>query len=81
MIDLFDVLQRLGALGLLVWNLRETVVHGKKLVELETLLRNGLSSDVKELKAEIEEHIRDEEKRILTAVKRDPKARTRRHDQ
>lgn len=79
MID-YDLLVKLGWTALLGWNLRETVANGKKIVKLETLVENGLTTTVGELKREIENHIDGEERRILQALKRDPSARTRRSD-
>lgn len=79
MID-FDLLVRLGWTALLGWNLRETVANGKKIVRLETIVENGLTSKVDELKHDIEAHIDGEERRILQAVKREPSSRTRRTD-
>jgi len=79
MIDL-DALVKVGWTGLIAWNLRETVSNGKELVRLKTLMENGLSATVDELKTSIETHIAGEERRILDALKRDPDRRTRKTD-
>ena len=79
MIDL-EALVKIGWTGLIAWNLRETVSNGKELVRLKTLMENGLSTTVDELKNSIEMHIDGEEKRILKALERNPNARTRRGD-
>lgn len=79
MID-FDILVKLGWTALLGWNLKETVANGKKIVRLETIVENGLSHSVEELTRKIGNHIDGEEQRIMEAVQRDPKLRTRKAD-
>jgi hypothetical protein len=79
MID-FDILVKLGWTALLGWNLRETVANGKKIVKLETLVENGISHTVDTLAKTIDDHIEGEEHRIIQALHRDPKLRTRKGD-
>jgi hypothetical protein len=82
MID-YDLLVKIGWTALLGWNLRETVANGKELVRLKEKVENGLTSGLKRLGETIEEiegHIAGEEKRILQAVQRNPKLRTRKAD-
>jgi len=77
MID-FEMLVKVGWTGLIAWNLRETVSNGKELVRLKTLMENGLTTKVDELKRDIGAHIAHEEERIVTLLTRDARARIRR---
>ena len=69
-----------GLLGWMGWVSSQLVGIGRRLVKVETKLENGLSETLKEVKRELEDHIDGEEKRLLQAIKRDPRARTRRDD-
>ena len=76
MID-YDLLVKIGWTALLGWNLKETVANGKELVRLKEKVENGLSHGLGELEKTISSHIDGEERRILQAIQRDPRLRTR----
>jgi hypothetical protein len=76
----FDILVKLGWTALLGWNLKETVSNGKDIVALKVKIENGLTSGLADLKEQIESHIDGEENRIIQAILRDPRTRSRRND-
>lgn len=66
--------------GLAAWLALRLESFGHRLVRVEVKLENGLSTKMGELADRMEKHTDGEEARILAAVQRDPKARTRRSD-
>lgn len=75
---------------LLGWACLQGVKNGKDIVEIKTIVKNGLASNVEELKSKLEvveqlkrkleTHMVDEEQLLSVALRRDPELRTRAED-